>query len=70
MERIPVTSALIASVGYDDSAQILELEFVDGSVYQYSNVSNEIMHALMSASSKGVFFNKNIVGVYSYRRLI
>jgi hypothetical protein len=39
MERRKVNSDKIRSVGYDSSNQVLEIEFSDGSAFQYSRVS-------------------------------
>ena len=42
MERKKVSSSHIRSVGYDASAQILEVELSDGSIWQYSKVPGEV----------------------------
>lgn len=54
MERIPVSSSNLASVGYQDG--ILEVAFKSGSVYQYTGVPESVYDALMSAPSHGKFF--------------
>ena len=38
MDRQPVSSSNVVSVGYDTEAQTLEVEFYGGKVYQYYNV--------------------------------
>ena len=38
MERKNVVSSNIKSIGYDESAMVLEVEFNNGAVYQYYNV--------------------------------
>ena len=38
MDRTPVSSSNLASVGYDPSTKTLEIEFNDGAVYQYDDV--------------------------------
>ncbi len=35
MDRTPVSSSNLASVGYDSESMVLEIEFLNGSVYQY-----------------------------------
>lgn len=35
MEREPVVSSNIASIGYDENNNILEVEFNNGNVYEY-----------------------------------
>ena len=53
MKRIPVKSSDLASVGYDEHTQTLEVEFQDKSIYQYTSVSKYVYLELMSAKSKG-----------------
>lgn len=70
MTRTSVSSSNIASIGYDSSSQILEVEFLKGGVYQYSGVSVSTYNALMSASSHGEYFDANIKkGGYSYKKV-
>ncbi|MEH2143236.1 KTSC domain-containing protein [Nostoc sp.] len=49
MQRTSVSSSNIASIGYDAKQQILEVEFLKGSVYQYSAVSESLYTGFMSA---------------------
>src|SRR5688572_3679593 len=56
MEREPVDSTNLASVGYDPETQVLEIEFQSGGVYQYYDVPVELYEELMSASSHGSYF--------------
>lgn len=65
MERLAVRSRDIAIVGYDPAKKLLEITFVNGGVYQYAGVPEEIHKGLMSASSHGTYFNKNIKDTYS-----
>ena len=58
MNRSPVRSSNIASVGYENGT--LEIAFVDGGVYQYLNVPEHIYQGLMSATSKGGYFHNHI----------
>ena len=55
MERTPVESSNLASVGYE--AGMLEVQFRDGAVYQYHNVPPEVHTALLAAPSKGAFLS-------------
>lgn len=64
MERIPVSSSNLASVGYQDG--ILEVAFKSGSVYQYTGVPESVYEALMSAPSHGKFFAAFIRNNYPY----
>lgn len=67
MERIPVSSSNLASVGYQDG--ILEVAFKSGSVYQYTGVPKSVYEALMSAPSHGKFFAAFIRNNYPYRQV-
>lgn len=69
MNRKPVSSSNIASIGYDQAAQILEVEFLNGSVYQYLNVPSPVHQALMNASSHGTYLNAEIKPRYQFRKL-
>lgn len=69
MIRQPVSSSNIKSVGYDLDSTLLEIEFHDGSIYQYNNVPQSVHTALMAAVSLGSFLHKNIRGKYSYRKV-
>lgn len=70
MERQYVSSSNIASIGYDSTNQILEVEFLNGSIYQYYDVPESLYDGLMSADSHGRFFDRNIKkGGYRYERV-
>ena len=60
MERKRVSSSNLSSVGYDDTNEILEIEFNNGGIYQYFDVPSSIYEALMNASSHGTYFDRNI----------
>jgi len=64
-----VSSSLIASVGYDASASVLEIELVDGAVYRYFAVPQRQFEALLTAPSIGRFFNQVIKPRYPCARL-
>lgn len=69
MEKIPISSSNIASVGYDTDNSILEIEFHSGSVYEYKNVPHSVYSGLMSAQSHGSYFDREIRSVYPYIRI-
>lgn len=69
MERIPVSSSNIVSVGYDTANNILEIEFHSGSIYEYRNVPDSVHFSLMSAHSHGSYFDREIRSVYPYVRI-
>lgn len=69
MIRQPVSSSNLESVGYDPDSAVLEIEFRDGSIYQYSGVPQHVHTALMTAASLGSFLHKHIKGKYPYRKV-
>ena len=66
MDHTPVISSSIVSVGYDPESTTLELEFVNGHVYQYFGVPESIYKDLLAADSIGAFVNTHIKGHYRY----
>ncbi|WP_299289717.1 KTSC domain-containing protein [uncultured Mucilaginibacter sp.] len=69
MIRNTVSSSNISSVGYDNTSQTLEIEFKKGDVYHFINVPFNIYSGLMSASSHGIYFDRNIKGIYNYNKI-
>ena len=70
MDRMPVTSTQLASIGYDPATLTLEVEFRKGGVYQYVGISAETHERLMAAESIGTFFNTVIrEGGFAYLRV-
>jgi len=69
MQRELVESSTLASVGYDTNQLLLELEFRSGGVYQYLGPLDSLHRELMTAESKGRFFNQNIRDHFPYVRL-
>lgn len=64
MNRIPVNSSNLASVGYDASSKTLEIEFKNRRVYQYFQVPAMEHLSLINADSVGKYFNAEIKGTY------
>jgi len=69
MMRDPVSSSNIMSAGYDAASETLEVEFKDGAVYQYFNVSGAMYDSFMQASSKGQYFNTYIRNSLPFSRV-
>jgi len=69
MRRVPVSSEVLRSVGYDATRRILEAEFTSGAVYRYSGVPPEVHEGLMAADSHGHYFNAYIRDQYRYDRV-
>ena len=62
VEMIRVNSPFIRAVGYDGST--LTVEFRSGKVYDHPHVPYSVYAGLMSASSKGAYYNEHIRGKY------
>jgi hypothetical protein len=60
MERQAVKSSNIKSVGYDAEAQALEVEFNNGSLFQYEGVEPREYVAMLNSESVGKFLNTAI----------
>lgn len=69
MNRQPIDSSNLRSVGYDPEGQVLELEFNNGSLYQYLSVPESVHTGLVAASSAGRYFNENIKNVFRYTQI-
>jgi hypothetical protein len=69
MERRKVNSSKIRSVGYDERARILEVEHIDGSVYQYTGVSHEVHRRMMAAPSIVSYYRDRVEEDFSRKRM-
>ena len=70
MNRVAVQSSSVAEVGYDPSAQILEVLFLNGHLYQYFDVPAPIYNEMIGSESVGKYLNSNVIrGGYRYARL-
>ena len=70
MERTPVQSSNLASVGYDPQTATLEVEFLNGSIYQYFSVPESVYNGLINASSKGSYLDQFVKKAgYQYRKV-
>ena len=69
MERKKVNANNIRAVGYDARTRVLEVEFKNGSVMQYSGVSDVLHRGLMNAPSPDSYFRDRIEEDFSAKRL-
>lgn len=67
--RLRLDSTTLTAVAYDDRRGELQLDFFDGARYVYSGVAPELFRDLLSATSKGSFFNRYIRGRFPYGKL-
>ncbi|PWC14309.1 KTSC domain-containing protein [Brenneria roseae subsp. americana] len=71
MQRQPVSSSRIRSIGYDPKKRILEIEFHNKEIYQYINVSERTYGKFISEAvvSKGRFFDGVIKNKFLCRKI-
>jgi hypothetical protein len=69
VERKRVNSGTIRSIGYDERARTLEIEFSSGSIVQYLNVSPEAHRRLLAAPTMASYFRDNIEESFTSRRI-
>ncbi len=60
IDRTPVESSQIKTVGYDPESGEMDIQFKPGSVYRYRNVEQKLFDDFMAAESKGKFFGQFI----------
>ncbi|MGQ0533896.1 MAG: KTSC domain-containing protein [Caulobacteraceae bacterium] len=62
-------STAIADIEYDPERKQLRITFVTGRIYIYEDVPIDVFEDLMSTSSRGAYFNRNIRSAYECREL-
>ena len=68
IERTPVSSSNVKSVGHDNSTNTLSIEFSNGSVYHYHDVPKDVHETLMSSKSVGSAVHSMIKGKYKHSK--
>jgi hypothetical protein len=69
VNRTPVDSSVLVSVGYDHDSLVLETELTSGKIYQYFDLPESVFLELMRADSLGTYYNKNIRNNYRWIQL-
>jgi KTSC domain-containing protein len=62
--EISLNSTAIASISYNYNREDLTVRFTDGSSHIYEDVPASVVAGLLSAGSKGRYFNDNIRNEY------
>ena len=70
MERQPVKSRILRSVGYDDNTKILEIEFQNGLVYQFLNVPLKVYTDLIRSSEIGKYFTEKVRSRFQTKQVV
>ncbi len=60
MERDKVVSSMMESIGYDEETKTLEIEFTNGSIWQYEPMTAEGYRDFLKSDSMGSYFHKFI----------
>ena len=68
IERQPVVSSDIASIGYDEATQTLEIEFRATGVYRYFSVPKAVHEGLAGSPSPGKYFLQHIKGKFAWEK--
>lgn len=69
MKRVKIESDCIFSIGYGENSRTLEIEYKNGSVYQYFDVGVEVYERIMNEMLHGEFFREEIVPNYEYEKI-
>lgn len=70
MEMIPVSSSNLVAIGYDYEIAVMHIEFLKSGTYAYQGVPAEVYESLLSAGSKGQYFDQFIKkGGYPYSKV-
>ncbi len=64
-----VVSTEIEWIGYDNKREMLQVEFIEGKIYQYDGVPESVYKAFLDATSHGAFFEDFVKSRYPYRRV-
>jgi KTSC domain len=64
MEMVRVNSSAISAVGYDENSRRMKIRFKQGDTYDFCRVPSNIFQGLLSARSKGTYYNDHIRDKY------
>lgn len=69
MSTSTLVSTSLAAVAFDAPRHCLRVQFRHGSCYQYGGVPYALFQELLTAESKGAFFNRVLRGKFPYVQL-
>lgn len=74
IEKALVESSNIKAIGYDATSRVLQVEFINGSVYNYLEVPSEQHQAIMNPpvefdGSHGKYLNARIKGSFEFEKI-
>jgi hypothetical protein len=70
MARVDLQSTSLNAATYrQDQGAFLEVEFRSGAIYRYRGVPEQVYQDLLSAESKGKYFNQHIRNRFTYAKI-
>ena len=69
MEMKKINSGKLRAIGYDARARLLQVQFDDGSVLQYSGVGEEVWRRLSGSGAAWSYYRDNIEEEFSAKRV-
>jgi len=69
MAQVELQSTLLNAAAYQDHCAVLELEFRSGAIYRDIGVPEPVYEGLLSAESKGRYFNQHIRNRFPYSEI-
>ena len=70
LERQPVKSRILRSLGYDEGTKILEIEFQTGLVYQYAGVPPKVYQELIRSDEIGKYFIDKVRNRFRTKQIV
>ena len=67
--RTVIASGNLFSIGYEEKTKTLEIEFNDGSIYQYDQVPKEIYAGLMEAEFPVIYYSAMIQTTFPSKKI-
>ena len=64
-----VLSTEIEWIGYEEKKSMLQVEFIEGGIYQYQNVQKNVYEDFLSAESHCRYFETFVKGRYPTRKI-
>jgi hypothetical protein len=69
MIEVSIKSTSLSKASYDALKENLRVEFVNGGIYEYEQVSSQTFTKFRLAKSQGKFFNESISKKYKYKKV-
>ncbi len=69
MKRIKIESDCIISIGYNETSRTLEVEYKNGSVYQYFDIGVEVYNRIKNERLHSEYFREEVVPNYEYEKI-